>query len=158
MQHATRTLLHRWYRECRPPDGTQRRRALLARSRRERATKLHATLLAYGNKRLTVENTRLQRRNNELADLLKALQDRVPVYARIQHDERLYGRTFVIPVTLNPDAIVRGLLGRAIDRDQQMDLLLEFHYLADFASRKIVDLLQTTAAEQLGMPTRGPTR
>ena len=154
MNHTTRSLQHRWYRECRPKDGIQRRRALLARSRRERATKRHTALLAYENKRLTVENTELHRRNAELTDQLKALQDRVPIYTRIQRDEHRYGRTFVIPVAFNPDAIIRSLVFDTAEWDRSLDFEHEFRYLVAFASEKILATLREAAAEHLGMPGR----
>ena len=152
MNNATRSLLHYWNRECRPKDNAQRRRALLARNHCHRETQLLAALVAGKSKRLTVENTQLQRRNTELADKLKALHDRIPVYARIQKDERYFGRTIVIPISFNPDAVLRPLVFSIAEHNRStVDLEREFYYLADFARQKILATLREAAAEFLGM-------
>lgn len=155
MLHATRSIFRRWSRD-QGPDGIQRRRALLARSRHEQATRRHVALLSSENKRLTVENTALRRRNTELADKISPLLERVPVYCRFQQDERRYGRTLVLPVAFNPDAIVRTLVFSTAERDRSLDLETEFRYLAAFASEKILAALREAAAERLGMPGRSP--
>jgi hypothetical protein len=155
MQHATRSLLHRWNREpLNGPDGIQRRRALLARDRRERASAKRQRWLETQIRDWPTKEHNWATRNRDLMDKLKALHERVPVYTRIQQDERRYGRQFMIPVVFNPDATVRSLMFYAADRDQRLDLDSEFRYLVAFASDKILATLRETAAEQLGMPGR----
>ena len=124
---------------------------MLARDRRERAARRHANVLARDRTRLDIQNASLHRRNAELADKLKALHDRVPVYTRIRQDEQRYGRTFVIPITFNPDIIIRTLVRGLPSRLDTLDLDQECHYLADFASKKILDALQKAAAEYFGI-------
>jgi len=161
MNRATRSLIHRWFREDVRPDGIQRRRALLAHDRRERAsTKRHQWLETRMRDWATKADNWATKadnwaaRNRDLVDKLKALHDRVPVYTRIQQDERYFGRTFVVPISFNPDAVVKWLVFSSADRDQRLDLEREFHYLVQFASEKILETLREAAAEYLGMPGR----
>ncbi len=152
INHATRSLMRRWYRESIRPDGIQRRRALLARDQRERASEIRTRWLEKQIRDWPTKEHNWATRNRDLADKLKALHDRIPIYTRIKQDERYYGRTFVIPVTFNPDTIIRTLAFGAAERDRSMDMEREFHYLADFASEKILATLREAAAEYLGMP------
>jgi hypothetical protein len=149
---ATRPLMRRWYREQNGPQGVQRRRALLDRNRRELASYRRFERVSEIAEQHIVENQALRRRNTELADKLKALHDRIPIYARIKQEERYFGRTFVIPVSFNPDAIIRTLAFDTTERDTSMDMEREFSYLAAFASEKILATLRDAAAEYLGMP------
>jgi hypothetical protein len=127
---------------------------MMARDRRERSTRRHANVLARDRTRLDIQNASLHRHNAELADKLKTLHDRVPVYTRIQQDEQRYGRTFVIPVTFSPDVIVRTLTFHAAEPHRQLDLSDEFRYIAAFASDKILATLQDAARDHFGMPAR----
>lgn len=154
MNLATRSLIHRWYRECIGPDGIQRRRAMLSRDRLERASEIRTRWLESQMRDWAAASGKWAARNRDLLDKLKALHDRIPVYTRIQQDERCYGRAFVVPVAFNPDAIVRTLVFGAAERDRSMDMEREFHYLTDFASEKILATLREAAAEYLGMPGR----
>jgi hypothetical protein len=154
MLHSERSLLHRWYREDVGPDGIQRRRALLARDRRERASINRSRWLETQIRDWPTKEHNWATRNRDLQDKIKALLDRIPVYTRIQQDEQRYGRTSVIPVAFNPDAIVRTLLFDTAERDRRLDLESEFRYLVAFASEKILAALREAAAERLGMPGR----
>lgn len=77
MNLATRSLLHRWHREVPPEDSTKRRRAMLGRSRRERASWLRFEKVAEIAKQHIVENQILRLRNNKLAENLKVLSEKI---------------------------------------------------------------------------------
>jgi hypothetical protein len=128
--------------------NSQCRLAVLHQFRREQYAANRLRWLESRNREQSARERVLVAQNRELANKLQALHDRIPVYARIQQDERCFGRTLLISMTFNPEVIVRSIAWSVANRDQMLDIDREFHYLAAVASDKLISQLRKTFNEQ----------